>query len=549
MARRTLHLPCALRPISATLPALAALVALGLSALAAPAVAHMAPLTDLQLAAGSSDVVVGVVEAARTRWNDPHTLLVTDYTLRIEDRLRGDAPRQVTLTIPGGTLDGETHSTCLSTPLTAGARYLLFLQELDRPALVPITGGWQGAFREIAGPQGKRLAASGPGEIPLLLANGDAVEFSQLVRAARHLLARSEAGAEPTEMAAAPEAAVFLPASPQESPATSGFVVSTPPRAPLVFEPLPPDSPFHGVDRQQIDYWNLYVEDLFQIAGDPTPGWGFRNGASEIVGFPTDEEMRQQTGSGWSRGAFSMTASVTREGRIVESDIALNPAYEWTLDEAAATRGNANSEVQSFRSSILSHLGYAWGYQGSLSFAGILRGDIVPRDSALNLKPQELDVPFLFAEDVAAARAHYPARRIRDGLISAYRVVPGPITPFYLPVTTSVASARPGGSFDLRTPITLENPGTEPLINPDVEVYLVPQRFSLDRAILVKRLRVRSTVPAGESLSVGLGRATVPRNARPGTYYLAFVLRDPRDAYQANTRTWGTEGVKLRVGR
>jgi hypothetical protein len=350
-------------------------------------------------------------------------------------------------------------------------------------------------------------------------------------------------------MAVAPEAALFLPASPEERPATSNFVVSSPPRAPLVFETLPADSPFHGVDRQQIDYWNLYVEDLFQISEDPTPGWSFRNGASEIVGFPTDEEMREQTGSGWSRGAFSMTTSVTREGRIVESDIALNPAYEWTLDEAAATRGEPNFDAQSFRSSILSHLGYAWGYQGALSLGGILRGDVVPRDSALNPKPQELDVPFLFAEDIAAARAHYPARPIRDGLISAYYVLPAPLTPFYFPVTTSVAMARAGGSFDLRTPITIENPGTEPLINPDVEVYLVPRRFSLDRAILIKRLRVRSTVPAGESLSVGLGRATVPRNARPGTYYLAFVLRDPRDAYQTNNRTWGTESTTLTVRR
>jgi hypothetical protein len=502
--------------------------------------------------------VVAVVEGARTLWNEPHTLLVTEYALRIEDRLRGDAPQRIGLQIPGGTLDGETHQTCLSTPLATGARYLLFLQDADRPALVPITGGWQGAFREVAGPQGKRLAASGPGEVPLRLADGQAVEFLQLVRAARHLLASVEANAEVMEATEAADAsntansheAAFLPARPEggeEQPAVSHFVVNSPPRAPLVIEPLPPDSPFHGVDQEQIAYWNLYVDDLFQISEDPTPGWGFRNGASEIVGLPTDEEMRQQTGSPWSRGAVSMTTSVTREGRIVESDIALNPAYEWTLDEAAATRGER--DVFSFRSSVLSHLGSAWGYSGFLSFGGILRADIVPRDSLLNLKPQEFDMPVLYAEDVAAARAHYPAKRIRDSLISAYQVVPAPLTPFYTPVTASVPTVRPGGSFDLRTPITLENPGTESLIQPNLEVYLVPQRLSLDRAILVKRHRVRATVPSGGNLNVGLGRVTVPRNARPGTYYLAFVLRDPRDAYQANNRAWGTESATVTVRR
>src|SRR4029077_96588 len=119
-----------------------------LASLSIPAHAHVTPLTERQVAAGSPHVVVAVVEEARSRWNESRTLIVTDYSLRVEDRLRGDAPERITLTIPGGTVDGETHDTCVSTPLATGARYLLFLQDLDRPSLVPITGGWQGAFRE-----------------------------------------------------------------------------------------------------------------------------------------------------------------------------------------------------------------------------------------------------------------------------------------------------------------------------------------------------------------------------------------------------------------
>ena len=524
----------------------AALLLLGLALLSVPAFAHMAPLTDRELAAGSPDVVVGVVEAVRVRWNETHSLLVTDYELRIEDRLRGNAPEQVTLTIPGGTLGGETHSTCLSTPLAAGARYLLFLQELDRPSLVPVTGGWQGLFREVSGPHGKRLAAHGPGETPLRLANGDAVEFPQLVRAVRDLLARDEAEVESATAAdSGPETMAFQPADGGETAAPSPFAVSNPPAEPLVFETLPPDSPFYGADQEQIEYWNLYVHDLFQVSENPTPGWGDRNGASEIA-FPTDEEMRRQTGGGWSRGAISMTSTFARQGHIYEADILLNPALEWTLDEDAATSGDP--EVFSFRGEILQHLGYAWGFS-SVSLGGILSGAIVSRDSVVNLKPRELEAAFLFAEDARNARAYFPVKRIRDGLISSYSVAPAPIVPFYIPVTTSATATRPGGSFDIRNLVTIENPGTEPLINPDLEVYLVPQRFSLDRAILVKRLRVRSTVPSGEALKAGLGRVTVPRNARPGTYYLAFVLRDPRDANQANNRTWGTERVTLTVRR
>lgn len=64
--------------------------------------ASVLPLTDRQLAAGSPHVVVAVVEEARSRWNGAGTLIVTDYGLRIEDRLKGDAPAQAILTVPGG---------------------------------------------------------------------------------------------------------------------------------------------------------------------------------------------------------------------------------------------------------------------------------------------------------------------------------------------------------------------------------------------------------------------------------------------------------------
>ncbi|HEV7787252.1 MAG TPA: hypothetical protein VGQ28_18060, partial [Thermoanaerobaculia bacterium] len=51
-----------------------ALVALAFVVLTAfvsarPAAAHMRPLTDQELAAGSTDVVVAVVESSRSRWN------------------------------------------------------------------------------------------------------------------------------------------------------------------------------------------------------------------------------------------------------------------------------------------------------------------------------------------------------------------------------------------------------------------------------------------------------------------------------------------------
>ena len=108
------------------------------------------PLTARQLAAGSPHVVVAVVEDARSLWNAEHTLIVTEYGLRIEERLKGDAPERVTLTAPGGTVGEETHFTSLSTFLETGARYLLFLEDFDRPTFTPVTGARQGVFAESA---------------------------------------------------------------------------------------------------------------------------------------------------------------------------------------------------------------------------------------------------------------------------------------------------------------------------------------------------------------------------------------------------------------
>src|SRR3954465_723731 len=66
--------------------------------------AHVESMNVPELAAASPHVVVAVVESRETRWNPQHTLLVTDYTLRVEDRLRGQAPERISFIIPGGTL-------------------------------------------------------------------------------------------------------------------------------------------------------------------------------------------------------------------------------------------------------------------------------------------------------------------------------------------------------------------------------------------------------------------------------------------------------------
>lgn len=527
----------------------AALLAVSLSILSTPLAAHVAPLTDRQVAAGSPHVVVAVVESARSRWNEQRTLIVTDYSLRIEDWLRGGAPESITLTIPGGTLDGETHETCVSTPLAAGSRYLLYLQDLEERTLVPVTGGWQGVFREASG--GFAARGSEKGELPVRSAHGRLVEFSEVVRSARELIARVEAEPEPADTAWMKRAEdPTLPAEVYTPVREAKYEVRNAAVAPLVFEPLAPDSPFSGVDQQMMAYWNLYADDLFRVSPEPTPGWAARNGSSEIVGFPSSEEMERQFGRVWPNGGIAATFMfMNSERRIVEADIAFNPAYEWTLDEVAATTWIAGQQAPySFRSILLSDLGSAWGYMGLLDPFDFSFPDI-SRDSVMNLKETAYTLPRLFAEDAAAARAHYPGRQLRDGLISSYSLIPAPLSPWHVAARPSVSSLRAGKKFNFLGRLTIENPGTESLSQLAIEIYLVPQRLSLARAVLLKRLPVSGDLQSGDVREVDLGQVTVPRKTPPGNYYFAFVLKDARDEYQDNNRTWGPHSITLRVTR
>lgn len=417
-------------------------------------------------------IVVAVVEEASGRWQGD--LIHTDYLLRIEERLKGDAPERMAISLPGGTVGDETHRISLSVNLEAGERYLLFL--------------------------------GGKGTLPAAIREDDG--FAGAVEEARAGL----------------------------RPAQDGYVLrddlAVPP---IVFSPLPAGSPFSPHDQNQMAYWNVYRPDLFRV-GQPTAAWDFGNGVFEIA-FVDSAKLQAELGFEWPGGAGSVISSRAQEGRIIEADIVLNPGFPWTLDEDAATRPGG---PHSFRRIILSHLGKAWGLE-TPSPLGIVR------ESVVAIAPQEYRLPTLFSDDAAAVRAAFGEAPVRDGLISSYEAEPSNIYPNYIPSVPSPKVVRPGRSFTLPKPIKIENPGTEDLADTEVEVYLVPRRFSLDGAILLRRIRVRGTVPAGAVRELVIGRVQVPRTVPAGSYYLAFRLLAPGDEHPGNDVAWSDHDVKLKV--
>ena len=482
-------------------------------------------LTARQLAAGSPHVVVAVVEGARSQWNAEHTLIVTEYGLRIEDRLKGYAPERVTLTVPGGTLGEESHFTSLSTFLEKGARYLLFLEDFDRPTLAPVTGAWQGVYAENAG-----------------------AGFGETLTAARELLAEVEAHPKASDTAwRAPRAEdPTLPAKTWDSRGAK-FFVTEPATAPIAWNLIQPGQRYHHVDWDMLAYWNVYA-DIFRITPTPSATWVFGNSVFDVAGFPTNEQMQQRFGAGWNSATASSTFVRVLNGRTLEADIAFNPAFEWTLEDSAATQPGGPF---SFRQLMLSNIGFAWGYLGVADPANTSQPPLAVDSvmSSSNNGPYSLAT--LYAEDAKAVRSTYPgaATTLRDGLITSHSLKVSGSELIHVPVQAGASSVRAGKGFKLLNTVKIENPGTEILSNPSVKVYLVPQRFSLDGAILLKTFKFRGKINSGEVKTLALGQVKVPASVPAGSYYFAFVLDVPEDGYPANNQAWSNHDVKITVTR
>ncbi len=477
--------------------------ALGALGIARTAAAQFLPLAVPDLVAASEVVVVASVEEASSRWSGK--LIVTDYRLRVEERIVGQVPELISLTQPGGTVGDETHEVSLAVPLDVGARYLLFLDDAAGrvTSTTEITGGWQGAVRDAPG-------------------------FDDLVDDVRSFV---DGGTADLAALAATIAAR------REPPQKAAGQVREPAVPPIVFNPLPDSSPFAPYDRELMAYWNVYQPDLFRTQS-PTGTWSFGNGVFDMAGFADDAQLQAKLGRTWGNGGSSMTVSRSVNGRTVEADIVLNPAFAWTLDQGEAT---SPGRVLSFRHSVLMNLAWAWGYHTSLSLEE-------PRlESAVGIVPQFYRLATLFSEDTAAVRATFGEASVLDGLVSAYSVQASAIYPSFVASRPVPSSVRSGAGFKLATPFKIENVGTEDLVNPTVAVYLVPRRFSMDGAVLMKRFRVRARVPRETLRNVVPGNLKVPRTTAPGVYYLAFRLELPGDSYPGNDVAWSPYLVTLTV--
>ncbi len=562
-------------------PALAGALLLAPLLLATPATGAVVPLEAESMVRLASDIVVARVLSKAVRWNDRHNLIVTDYKVVVEQRLKGTAGKRLTLTVAGGTLDGETHETSISTHLEVGARYVLFLDDLESPGQTPFTGGWQGVVRERFDDTGLGRPVGGSDGLRRI---GDPeTTFTELVERLRLYVEDVEA-TPPAEQDAAGSGTQRLPAKtfvpgpplvagnlevtpltkPTDAPpepdtapralasgtafASAGaspavdtkFYISRWPALPVVFNPFPLYWYWSPHDQYMMSKWNFYREYLFMVYLPPSDTWAWGNDVFELAGWPSNSDMIDQFGSGWESGELAVTYYRWTSGPIVEADIALNPAYSWTLDNEYALR--ESTSVVGFEHTMLHELGHSFGLKHPWEAQDVWW------DSVMNYPLKKYRFPFVHTDDANAVRFVYPGTSIHDGLLTFYqtRDKPSSSRADYEDGYLSSPNIVPGNSFFIYD-LMLENVGTDNLVNPTIEIYLTPNRMDWTGYIYLDSVTFYQTIGTFTTLYFDLFSIPLPKGTPPGSYYVAIYFQDGSDGYLPNNSAWPNHLVQLTV--
>jgi hypothetical protein len=563
-----------------------AVVTIALAVAGLPALAHTVPMTGQEMVRASRFIVVARVERATPVWNERHNLVLTRYTLVVEDPLRGAPPQELEVTEVGGTLDGETQRSCMTVGLEIGRRYVLFVNDPAVPSFSAFTGSQSGVFLEVPSESetgGEPTIATAGGAF-VELTGGQRIAFREFVQRLRRFVAATEAAPAPPARAPAVHdpplpSKVFEPVTPMEvlapvvpidrgampavaTPAAgpeppahpqlrvygeeAGRLVPPRPdstdysyaRAParyIVWNELHPSfAPWSPHDQMMMSRWNSYG-DIHRVSGAPTGNWAWGNNRYDMTGWPSSQDMMNQFGQGW--GANELAICWTRwfgSGPIIEADISMNPAFAWTLDNEVGTHSDG---AWGYDQSVLHELGHSWGLAHPWEVQDVWW------DSVMNYSPKPMRYPNLYADDTNAIRAAYPGIGIHDGLLSMYQTTDAMSNnnASYLETYPNVNSVQQMDYFRFNQNFKMENIGTDNIVDPQIEVYLTPQRMNWSGYVYLQTLYYGFTMGTYATWTLDAGWIYVPYNTPPGDYWVALWLRDAADPYTHNNEAWGSK--------
>lgn len=449
--------------------------------------------------------------------------MLTDYVIEIEQRAvgQGASSGQLTITYWGGTIDGERQGIAGLELPAVGQRHVLMLRTGWQSSNgSPVVGMDQGLFRverdavsglDFVRARGFRtVQRDGNGRPELAAGAADAAtamslpEFITWIRSvpagqADNLAAASQsvandprvmriirltpelgrtgttASAPPSRLPSRPSGALQtpqVPDQPQEETVNAEAVARTsdtispayswtgPPNAPIVVNQFPASfAPWSPEDQYQMSKWNTSAINLFRVFVTPTGTYGWGNDRFDLAGWPSSADTQAIYGYTW--GATTLGITFYRmTSQIVEADIALNPAYSWTLDDEWVYDG---SSAIGFRQTMVHELGHMWGLAHNFNFLSVM--DYAP----MSLRAYGL--PFM--DDTEGVRSAYSGLAASRTDLGVYFFRS---TGFQSWTTTPLpASVVAGDGFQINN-FHVENAGTNPIDNPTLDWYLTPQR-------------------------------------------------------------------------
>jgi len=293
-----------------------------------------------------------------------------------------------------------------------------------------------------------------------------------------------------------------------------GYVTLGPkPNLPIVVNNFPDSfAPWSPEDEYQMSKWNYYASDVFRVYTTPTGTYGWPNGVFDLAGWPSSADLQSVYGSGWDSNTIGVTFSRSSGSTTIEADIALNPAFGFTLDDEWIFNGAGN--VQGFRQVMIHELGHMHGLGHNFNYLAVM-----------NYFPslyRFFGLPYM--DDAQGIRFLYPSRVVNRTDLGVYLYYESG----YQNVSdaTYPGSVVAGGSLSPNN-YHVENVGTNTISTPTIEWYLTTARnynssyYYLGQATYPSLPSFTYFTPSTVQRTF-----TVPTTVSPGLYYLGAYIRN-----------------------
>jgi hypothetical protein len=285
------------------------------------------------------------------------------------------------------------------------------------------------------------------------------------------------------------------------------YTWSGPASAPIVVNQFPASfAPWSPEDQFQMSKWNHYASDVFRVLVSPTGTYGWPNGRFDLAGWPSSADTQFVYGYTWEATTLGITFQrITHQ--IIEADIALNPAYSWTLDDEWVFDG---SSAIGFRQTMIHELGHMWGLEHNFGWL-----------SLMNYFPAQYRAYGLpFSDDAEALRTAHPSRVVGRTDLGVYlfwwNEFLGTVRDTSFPASVVAGDFMPVNTFHV------ENAGTATITNPRLDWYLTSLRSYSGSVTFLGSTTFIVTLPRFFHLNPGSANAflPVPLGMNGGLYYL-----------------------------